>query len=80
MYKDFAKTAKEEGFDQIARLFEMVGEIEKNHEERFKTLLYGIKLPSKHLLPLPHKSLAKIPTALLIAQKYASTLRTAIDS
>ena len=42
MYADFAKTAKEEGFDQIARLFEMVGEIEKHHAERFKVLLENI--------------------------------------
>ena len=43
MYKGFAETAKKEGFDQIARLFEMVGEIEKHHEERFKTLLNNIE-------------------------------------
>ena len=30
MYKEFAETAKEEGFDELARLFEMVGEIEKH--------------------------------------------------
>ena len=42
MYADFAKTAKEEGFDQIARLFEMVGEIEKHHAERYKILLENI--------------------------------------
>ena len=39
MYKEFAETAREEGFDQIARLFEMVGEIERHHEERYKDLL-----------------------------------------
>ena len=38
MYKEFAEVAKEEGFDQIATLFEKVGEIEKHHEERFKEL------------------------------------------
>lgn len=42
MYADFAKTAKEEGFDQIAKLFEMVGEIEKHHAERYKILLENI--------------------------------------
>lgn len=42
MYKEFAETAKEEGFDDIAKLFEMVGEIEKHHEERFKVLLDNI--------------------------------------
>ena len=42
MYADFAKIAKEEGFDQIAKLFEMVGEIEKHHAERYKILLENI--------------------------------------
>lgn len=42
MYAKFAATAKEEGFDQIARLFEMVGEIEKHHAERYKILLENI--------------------------------------
>ena len=31
MYKEFAETAKEEGFTRLAKLFEMVGEIEKEH-------------------------------------------------
>lgn len=39
MYAEFAKTAKEEGFDKIAALFEGVGKIEKHHEERYLTLL-----------------------------------------
>jgi len=43
MYVDFAKTAKEEGFDQIAYLFEEVGKIEKHHEERYLKLLESVK-------------------------------------
>jgi rubrerythrin len=43
MYAGFAKTAKEEGFDHIAELFAMVGEIEKHHEERYKKLLANIE-------------------------------------
>ena len=43
MYKEFAEEAKEEGFDEIARLFKAVGEIEKEHEERYNTLLQNIK-------------------------------------
>ena len=43
MYKEFAETAKEEGFTEIARLFEMVGEIEKHHEERFNELLDNVE-------------------------------------
>lgn len=38
MYAGFAKTAKEEGFDKIAWLFEAVGKIEKEHEERYLAL------------------------------------------
>ena len=44
MYAEFAKTAKEEGFDQIAGLFEGVAKIEKEHEERYrdrKSVVYG---------------------------------------
>lgn len=43
MYKDFAETAKEEGFDQIANLFKMVGDIEAHHEERYRALLANIE-------------------------------------
>ena len=43
MYAEFAKVAKEEGFDRIAALFEMVGAIEKEHEERYKKLLANIQ-------------------------------------
>ena len=43
MYKEFAEVAKEEGFTRIAKLFEMVGEIEKEHEQRYLTLLQNIK-------------------------------------
>ncbi len=43
MYANFAKVAKEEGFDKIAYLFEGVGKIEKGHEERYLALLDNIK-------------------------------------
>jgi rubrerythrin len=43
MYPEFAKTAKEEGFNEIAVLFEMVAAIEKTHEEKYKKLLGNIK-------------------------------------
>lgn len=43
MYAEFAKTAKEEGFDRIAFLFEAVGKIEKHHEERYRKLLANIE-------------------------------------
>jgi len=43
MYPEFAKEAKEEGFDNIAALFEKVAQIEKEHEQRFTRLLENIK-------------------------------------
>lgn len=39
MYDEFARTAKDEGFDHIAFLFEQVGKIEESHEKRFLKLL-----------------------------------------
>ena len=43
MYAEFAKIAKEEGFDRIAYLFEALGKIEKEHEERYRKLLENVK-------------------------------------
>ncbi len=42
MYAGFAKTAREEGFEQIAFLFEGVAKIEKEHEERYRKLIGNI--------------------------------------
>ena len=42
MYADFAKTAREEGFAELAASFEMVAKIEKAHEERFLKLRQNI--------------------------------------
>lgn len=43
MYPTFAKEAREEGFDEIATLFEGVAAIEKEHEERYKKLLENVE-------------------------------------
>ena len=43
MYATFAKEAKEEGFTTIALLFEKVGAIEKEHEERYRKLIANIE-------------------------------------
>lgn len=43
MYAEFAKTAREEGFDRIAYLFESVGEIEKEHENRYRKLIENVE-------------------------------------
>ena len=43
MYSEFAKVAREEGFDYIATLFEGVAAIEKEHEERYRKLIANIE-------------------------------------
>ena len=43
MYATFAREAREEGFEDIAKLFDMVGAIEKEHEERYRKLLANIE-------------------------------------
>ncbi|MBQ6237245.1 MAG: rubrerythrin family protein [Bacteroidales bacterium] len=42
MYERMAREAREEGFEEIARKFEMVGAIEKHHEERYRKLLKNL--------------------------------------
>ena len=42
MYDRMAREAREEGFEKIANLFEMVGQIEKGHEERYQALLNSL--------------------------------------
>jgi len=43
MYVKFAKEAREEGFEEIAKLFEEVGKIEAKHEERYRKLLKNVE-------------------------------------
>ena len=43
MYAEFAKEAREEGFDHIAFLFDSVGQIEKEHEKRYLKLLENVE-------------------------------------
>ena len=43
MYAQMAKDAREEGFDHIAFLFDEVGKIEKEHEERYRKLLANVE-------------------------------------
>ena len=43
MYYEFAKVAREEGFEEIAKLFDGVAAIEKEHEERYRKLLANVK-------------------------------------
>lgn len=43
MYKEFAATAREEGFAEIAHFFEKVGEVEADHEKRYLALLENLE-------------------------------------
>ena len=44
MYEGFAKTAQEEGFDELAKKFRLVAAIEKHHEERYRALLHNVEM------------------------------------
>lgn len=43
MYDNFAKTAEEEGFKEVAAKFRLVAAIEKHHEERYRALLHNVE-------------------------------------
>ena len=43
MYEEFAKTAEEEGFAELAMKFRLVAAIEKRHEERYRALLNNVE-------------------------------------
>ena len=43
MYENFAKTAEEEGFKELAAKFRLVAKIEKTHEERYRALLKNVE-------------------------------------
>ena len=43
LYPDFEKTAREEGFKDIAESFEEIAEVEEEHEKRYRKLLANVK-------------------------------------
>jgi rubrerythrin len=43
LYADFAKEATEEGFDEIAKTYKEIGEVEEKHETRYRKLLMSLK-------------------------------------
>ena len=43
MYEEFAKTAEEEGFTELAKRFRLVAAVEKHHEERYSVLLHNVE-------------------------------------
>jgi rubrerythrin len=42
IYQDFSKTAKEEGFPEVARTFEQIAKVERFHEARYRKLINNI--------------------------------------
>ncbi len=42
LYADFAKTAREEGFPDVARSFEQISKVEKFHETRYRKLINNV--------------------------------------
>ena len=42
LYADFAKTAKKEGFAEVARSFEQIAKVEKFHESRYRKLIENV--------------------------------------
>ena len=44
LYPEFAETAEEEGFEEIATAFRMIAKVEKAHEERYKKLYSNLEV------------------------------------
>ena len=42
MYRDYAETAREEGFAALAAAFELAGKVEKEHEQRYRSLIRAV--------------------------------------
>lgn len=55
LYPAFAKTAEDEGFKEIARLFRQVGKVEANHEKRYATLLANMEKGEVFKKDVPEK-------------------------
>jgi len=55
MYKRMAEEAEEEGFSAIAKLFEGVAEIEREHEERYRALINNINSDQVFTKPTEQK-------------------------
>jgi rubrerythrin len=42
LYQDFSKTARDEGYPEVARSFEQVAKVEKFHEARYRKLINNV--------------------------------------
>lgn len=43
LYADFGKTARDEGFPEVAESFKQISQVEKGHEERYRKLLSNLE-------------------------------------
>jgi len=43
IYPDFEKIARKEGFNEVAKAFKEIGEVEEQHEKRYRKLLENVK-------------------------------------
>ena len=43
LYPDFQETARKEGFEEVAKAFKEIGEVEAHHEGRYRTLMANVK-------------------------------------
>ena len=55
LYPDFAKTAEQEGFPEVARSFKYIANVESHHEQRYRQLLENIKTKQVFKKPQPTK-------------------------
>ncbi|MDU6202912.1 MAG: rubrerythrin family protein [Flavonifractor plautii] len=62
LYPGYAQTAREEGLDEIAVLFEQISQIEKDHEFRFMSALAGLKRnhPEKESEPVSQEQVVTV--------------------
>ena len=62
LYPGYAQTAREEGLDEIAVLFEQISQIEKDHEFRFMSALAGLKRnhPAKESEPMSQEQVVTV--------------------
>lgn len=59
MYPEFAKTAREEGFENLAIMFEHVADIERNHEKQFMEAI--MKMSAKKAAPVETPAAPVVP-------------------
>lgn len=69
MYPSFAKTAREEGFDQLADMFEKIAEIERHHEATFLQALSAIGVKKEQAAPAEEKPAAPAPKRKVTAYR-----------